>query len=119
MSDMHKHKCKKCSTIWKHDGDAVCTLSQNDAIKAHLCPKCDNLETERYYGPEFACHEVCLAFPSTLKVSVLASSEAQATMLALLMSDHATHASYGSLRVVRCVLGGVVISESSSWELQT
>lgn len=114
---MHKHKCLKCHAIWGHDEARIARMTDSEHTQAHACPKCFTPQYDKYYGPEAVCHEVCLMFPSRVKVSVLAHTEQQAAILALLMSDHATSAeAYGVYRSTRCVLGGVV-SETVVWEL--
>lgn len=43
MSDIHKHKCPDCNTIWEHDGE-LC--AGND--KEHTC-KCGKQVWHRHY----------------------------------------------------------------------
>ncbi len=53
---MHKHRCKKCDTVWEHEIPQC-----SNHIRAHRCPSCGKFESARYFGlkkPEFTNHHV-------------------------------------------------------------
>jgi hypothetical protein len=52
---MHKHKCKKCRTIWEHPEMTV-ALGDSVVDETHTCPKCGRYEENHYTGrrkPQF------------------------------------------------------------------
>jgi ribosomal protein L37AE/L43A len=45
-TDIHHHKCAKCSHKWRHDGFSKAVLRDEHA--AHCCPNCGEHQSIRY-----------------------------------------------------------------------